>query len=436
MRKIIILTTILILTIAVFKSGIQAQMEQPKFTVGGFMSINCIALDFNEEHSLLSLKGFHSMEPAFSQSDLNLYFIYNSQKNWLAMSEIKFTYLLGNFNQKKDESMPNVIYNESVSFTYTDEMLRTYDLGGIFIERAFIEYNQFQFAKIRFGRFFTPFGIFSQDHGAPAVTSVRAPNLVIAPTPGANPSFGMPLHQTGGELLGSVYLGDFGFEYAVYMSNGPSEDPNSNGDNTMCRGGFLNLILPSFFDMINIELGGSVYQGKRTYTDSNYIDLNSFTADESQDIYDLKQKDFISSGHLKISILGLPFDGILLMQTEYLNHKITDKTENSPIGYGVAPVEDTDYNIMYAQIEYQMFGMLTPYFRYENESVNNEKSPFYLMLLERDQYVCGLNIKPIPTVSLKFEYMQVTVKQIDLAENFGIENDYKWYAFQIAMAFL
>lgn len=433
------LLAVMYVFMTVYAAGLQAQTqtqtqtEQPKFTMGGYMAFSCLAWDFDEKHSMTAMNNMHKMSPAFSQSDTNLYFAYNGQNNWLAFTEIKFTYLLKSYEQTQTSGG---IYVEPQTSTYIDEMLRSYDVGGIFIERAYMEYNRYGFAKARFGRFFTPFGIFSQDHGAPAITSVRPPNLVIPPTSGLVSSTGMPLYETGVELLGSASAGDFEIEYAVYISNGPSENPNSNGDNTMCRGAFLNLIMPAMADMVNFEFGGSVYQGKRTYTQTIAINTSTFSVDESRSTDLLKQKDFITGCHLKTEISGLPLEGILLFQAEYLNQKITDQTEYSSFTSTSAEIEDHNYNVMYAQVEYQMLGMLTPYFRYEDESVSNENTPFYLILIGRTQYVCGLNIKPVPNVSLKFEYQKAILEQSRMAEALHMNNDYEIYAFQITMAFL
>lgn len=435
MEKLFPFLAIIIIFLTANPSNLGAQNEQSKFDMGGFIALNVITYDFkdDEKKSALSAQGWHDKTPAFSQTNLNLYFMYNSQKNWIAFSEIMFTYGLSDDKYNYDHFADGYVTSEPQTYTYTDEMLRTYDLGGIFIERAYIEYNQFEFARVRFGRFLTPYGIFSQDHGAPAVISVRPPMLVMPYS-----TNGMPQNQTGLELLGNKYISDFGIEYAAYVSNGPSEDPNANGDNVMCRGGFLNLIIPTLADMIDIEFGGSVFQGKRTYTLANYIDTGSFTADESQDIYTSEQRDLILAAHCKIAVNDMPLQGTLLLQAEYLKDKITDRKvldRNYLVIFGEylnKPAMDYDYTVMYVQAEYQMYGWITPYFRYEQDKTSSDKAPYNNdTTLQMDAYFIGINIKPIPNVSLKFEAAYVTP---ELANN--MRADTNLYNFQVSMAFL
>jgi hypothetical protein len=97
--------------------------------------------------------------------------------------------------------------------------------GTIFIEAMNFDWNYSQYANVRAGRFFTPAGIWSEDHYPPFVATQERPMHIFKI---------FPQLVDGVSGFGSTYLtDDISFDYTMFLGNGESsisgkKDLNSN----------------------------------------------------------------------------------------------------------------------------------------------------------------------------------------------------------------
>ncbi|MDY6933611.1 MAG: hypothetical protein SVZ03_05220 [Spirochaetota bacterium] len=476
MRKYINLICCLMLFIGGVTQGLNAQLleEEQRLFISGFMSMRYMQTEFDsfDNSSAAAYSPNINENVSFWQSNLNLYFTFKPTRDWSAFSEIRFnyaptgdyqltpydmdgdgsndTYSFNNPLTGQTEPLP-LIYAMPNNTTHVDRYFFMFDYGSIYIERAYIEWKRLAYAKLRAGKYITPYGIFSQDHGEPATTSIRLP-LVVSP-PG---NYGMPQTQTGVELYGEYGIPlDILFEYAAYVGNGISTgDAESDSfDKNKSVGGFMNFILHPIADNIYIEFGGSVYYGERSLllykvyktvpgiapneaTDdpTDITTYVNFSSDSSLDRYTARQMETSGLGHLKITIRSLPLDGTFVLQTEGLYQEIdmnNDPRIVDPVSKQQLTIEDYNYYTYYIQGEYQFFGKITPYFRYEY-SYKDIKDPLKLTVSKSiNLQVVGLNFKPDPVVSIKAEWNHVNL-HIPLSY---INNDFDVYTGSVSLAF-
>jgi hypothetical protein len=97
--------------------------------------------------------------------------------------------------------------------------------GTIFVEAMNFDWNYNQYANVRAGRFFTPAGIWSEDHYPPFVSTQERPMHIFKI---------FPQLVDGVSGFGSTYLSDdISFDYNMFLGNGESsisgkKDLNSN----------------------------------------------------------------------------------------------------------------------------------------------------------------------------------------------------------------
>ncbi|MDY6934768.1 MAG: hypothetical protein SVZ03_11195 [Spirochaetota bacterium] len=434
--KILFGLIVLLLTLST-QSMLYAQYieEENRYHITGFLQTVYIDFDFDSDDNMLS-----SISPSqndngnFVQSDLNLYFTFFVDKGWKAFSEITFRYSPTGEIEKEPETTQVVDDSTGEVTLYStgnmigtpfdsSYMTPTFSLskyGSIDIERAYIEWNELSYANLRFGRYFTPFGIWQRDHGAPILTSIRLPMLVQAPIIG----IGMPKAQTGVELVGSMDVAGTLFEYMAYVGNGISNADALYDDNkNKAAGGFLNIKLPTIADKIDLEFGGSGYYGKTTIISQKTYLLDIGTSDlldstnpnnivvtmdydPSKDEYTKKQWDTIALAHLKLSIGSLPFDGTFILQTEglyqWMDKDNDNRIVNSVHGYPVQE-DDAKYYTYYGQVEYQFYNKIAPYFRYEYMAMDTDISQTSIIIESSNIYIIGMNFKPKPRIAIKVE---------------------------------
>ena len=468
--------------------GLQGVLpEESKMKVSGFMSMDCFYINFSDlDNSVMtSLSPNFNENVSFYQSHVNLYFSYKANKDWSAFSEIKFNYsptgdyqlrphdddisdietavsattgethLISTYDIDQTTSLP-YLYAFPNSTNHYDQYFYSFGAGSIYIERAYIQWNRFSFATIRAGRYITPYGIYSQDHGAPALTGIRPPTIVTSPIP----EFGMPSTQTGLELLGSMSLPmDLFVEYAVYIGNGisVSDAENDPQDNNKSGGGFLNIRLPEISEMVEIQFGVSGYYGQRSiiqyqaYVQNldyyphddpaappvNALDLTNYYVtlkhDPTRDRYSVKQMEKSALAHLLVSVSNLPLDGVLTLQGEIMRQWMEmddDVRLINPLTTFPKKIEDFEYTIYYIQCEFQMYSMLTFYYRYEGGSFTSDDTQRLALTEDVIIHTAGINYKPISSVSLKAECLI-----LDFETPLPMDNDLTMYMASITMAF-
>lgn len=85
-------------------------------------------------------------------------------------------------------------------------------LGGLFVERGWVEWSHSNLLRIRTGLFLNPFGIWNVDHGSPTLIGLMLPTFVASQM--------IPTRLMGIEAHGSVIRGAYQFGYHAHVSNG------------------------------------------------------------------------------------------------------------------------------------------------------------------------------------------------------------------------
>jgi hypothetical protein len=138
--------------------------------------------------------------------------------------------------------------------------------GNVAVEYAFAEYTLADWARIRAGKMFTPFGIYNEIHTAkPVFLSVKEPLAT-----NKNDKFGSamrfyPRWGTGIAVLGNGQApGEIAWDYVVAVTNGESEvtNPYEEDDNKQkAVQGRVRALLRD-----QLELGASVYRDELSET--------------------------------------------------------------------------------------------------------------------------------------------------------------------------
>jgi hypothetical protein len=173
---------------------------------------------------------FQVNNTSFVVGNLNLYFDAQPIKHFRGLAEVRFT----------NAPLGDIINYGGLAGTFERKDTFSYDAAGtainapmwtasVVLERAWLEWNQHQALKLRVGNYFTPFGIWNEDHGSPTLISLALPQFIIQRW--------MPIRQTGLMAYGSAFMGDWELGYVGTLSNGRQEISNYNFDNSFGVGG-------------------------------------------------------------------------------------------------------------------------------------------------------------------------------------------------------
>lgn len=237
----------------------QLQDEQPGATDGilsgealkiyGFGDVNYRQLLVPKTSPWLIYLNRH---PSFFVGHLNFYFDSQLSERWRALAEVRFTYLpQGSWFTASDG---RVTHYDSHGADYTNET-RDRPLGGLMIERAFIEYSALPFLSVQAGQWLTPYGIWNVDHGSPVIIGVSPPYIVG--------SHLLPEAQVGLLAYGRVSLvDDLELGYALGLSNGRTDlIAYEDLDNNKAVTARMSLTYRAFGEL---TLGSTFYAGTTT----------------------------------------------------------------------------------------------------------------------------------------------------------------------------
>jgi hypothetical protein len=262
--------------------------EQEKLKVYGFADVGFQYVQLDKSSLLANV--YDVNHPDFVLGNLNLYFDAQPIDNWRGLVEVRFT----NAPQGKITNFGGIGGKFTRASTFTDDSsgaaLNAPLWGGsVVIERAWLEYNKLQALKLRVGNWFTPFGIWNEDHGTPTLISLAWPQFMTQRW--------MPLRQTGVMLYGNTFAGSWELGYAATLSNGRQEDANLNIDGRLGYGGRLYARRET--GEVNSTFGVSFFTGKTrdrvvdvigvdpiTFRDSSTFEYNEYVmgADAALDV--------------------------------------------------------------------------------------------------------------------------------------------------------
>ncbi len=190
---------------------------------------------------------------SFVVGNLDLYLDAQPIKNWRSLVEIRFTSAphgevvsLGGVGGKFKRTTTQQIDPNAASANAT--MWGGYTV----IERAHIDWTALEYLKVRVGNFFTPFGIWNVDHGTPTLIALQLPGVIQLRQ--------MPLRQTGLQVYGNTFKGDWELGYIATVSNGRQELSNFAFDDNRGFGG--RVYANNEKGESTVKLGASFYTGR------------------------------------------------------------------------------------------------------------------------------------------------------------------------------
>jgi len=188
---------------------------------------------------------------------------------------------LGDPNASFDADLFDLVLNVQVDdriraaadMTWEHGVASEDDRGNVALEYGFVEYKFSDAVKVRFGKMFTPFGIFNEIHTAkPAILSVKeaaSTNKAERIVDGAYRFF--PRWGTGVAINGGLYLSERYLDYDLLIANGDQEESNPyEQDNNQAKSWTARVR----YDISDqLQAGVSFYYDK--LSDPDYDDLMS-----------------------------------------------------------------------------------------------------------------------------------------------------------------
>lgn len=349
----------------------------------GFADVTYLGGFFNNEDS-----GVVTPYPSFALGRLNLYMAAEMGEGWRTLSEIRYTYLPngstapGALLQGDYERVDNIVGDHT-------DLNRPVPVGGIIIERAWLEKTVEPWLSFRLGQFLTPYGIWNVDHGSPVILAMRKPFIISEAI--------FPERQVGLQMHGTSNYGPLSYGYYLTVSNGRGKIPYRDMDKNKGLGWRFTA---DYDTSVGLFSGGySGYIGD--YTER--LENSSFTANGI-----VTTRNITSHYHEQATALDFKWTlGGALVQSEFL---LEDKTYNDdtrtlttvlgPPGQ-VGAAADSRRKGLYgiAGYRFEWLGLMP----WGGGSVMELTAGNYVKEL-----FLGLNIRPHSRVVFKASYTRVT----------------------------
>jgi len=240
--------------------------------------------------------------------------------------------------------------------------------GKIFLEAVNVTYQAKQELSLRFGRFFTPAGIWSIDHYPPFVGTQERPQHIRRI---------FPQLVDGIDILGTVQMGEGTFlNYDLFTGNGEGNTGKHDHNNDKALGLKASFLFPT---LSHTELGFSVYS----------------------DTFEDNSEKMATGIHAKVRA------GDFTFQSEYAQGEIEDTAGNIN--------ENEGY---YAQFQYDIshWGLGYRYDYYDNDTDASALSSKYGTV-----NTAFINYRSSEKVTLKLEFHSIDVED-DAAEDYNKMN--------------
>ncbi|QQR91852.1 MAG: hypothetical protein IPJ88_09205 [Myxococcales bacterium] len=363
-------------------SSLEAYKEnEPSLQLYGFSDFT---LNVPLYDSADSWSNVHDPYSSFALGNLNLYLDAKLAENWRSLSEIRFLLLPNGALDTSTLSPSGTANRQNTSVADYSETNRPLRWGGVEIERAWVEYTAHPMATLRAGIWLTPYGIWNVDHGSPTVITINRPYIIGEQL--------FPERQTGLQLLGSSSMGHTTVGYHLTVSNGRGPvDSYQDLDNNKALGGRLYLRGQWLGDL---QLGLSGYWGE--YTDRGAV-LSTIDAAVRRPLNE-QFTEFSMAADARWTL------GPWLFQAEAVVNELSYKNGKRPEVYPGAYASNRRAWGSYLITMYELpwFG-IRPYVSGELYNSGTKISERTVIL------IAGLNIRPIPNVVLKGEYIRVVL---------------------------
>ena len=352
----------------------------PKLNISGFA-------DFNYTHFISKNNDpwriLYNNKGQFGVGNLNLYLDGQISETVRAFTEIRFTYLPdGNIESLGAPTERE--YNGTSDYTRNERDIR---LGGLRIERAWLQWSPHQSFRVKAGHWLTPYGIWNVDHGTPTIVSVTRPFMIDEEL--------LPESQAGILIEGRFDLTDhFALEYGAGISNGRGAlDRYYDYDSNKGLTGRLKLLYTGAGEL---QVGVSGYRGRYTNNDINLTINEDGLSSSDINIY---QFDEISAA----ADIRYTNGGFLFQSEAMLNDRaFTEEGRGSTAG-GLTP-DNRRWGVYgLSGYRFDWYGVM-PYVIGEYSPVPNAGIPE----LPREVLLLGggVNIRPIGQVVVKVGYDQ------------------------------
>lgn len=327
---------------------------------------------------------------SFAVTHINVYAEGDISPGWKSLVEVRFLFqpdgaaLYDSLNQELPDPLAS---NGRTSSTTTDfyDASRPVSLGGIAIERAYLEYMVSPYIRVRAGRFLTPWGIWNVDHGSPVIIGPNKPYII-------GEQF-FPEAQTGFEALGTVPVGDLTLGYHLTLSNGrgPAE-AFEDLDNNKALGG--RLFLRAYW-LGQLDVGVSGYGGTVTDARNQVTDLSAG-----------KIGWFNYSSYTEVAWAAdvrWLWKGLHVQAEAALQDRAWDDNARPPAEFGTGSQPNLRRVGFYTLAGYRLPWLnLMPYGMVEYYDTGI-KNGLRVGAGKVFNYALGLNIRVVPSVVLKFE---------------------------------
>jgi hypothetical protein len=395
-------------------SSMMVGEDTPKLELYGFADFSYLHTFAKQTNVLNQYVGPY---PRFYVGHLNVYLSSTLSENWRSLAEVRFVYSpLGDEDRPAPDGTFPVPDTTAVDYA---ELQRTFSWGGVEIQRAWIEYQPFDFMSIRGGQWLTPYGYWNDDHGSPTIIAAHKPFPIG--------DMFFPERQTGLNVHGKYFFGSTALGYSLTLSNGRGPyDAMRDLDNNKAVGGRL-FVETSVLG--NLTVGVDAYRGRFTASTKRYTVDNSGAEPEAVIYRTIDQAyDELSLG----ADLRWNWNDLHLQGEIMTNEAAFDDAYRPPAsGFDPRPTFAADYRRVggYLLLGYRTpLANLMPYVIAEHSSYTNTDlaPPVWA-------YTAGLNLRPTPNVVLKAE---LAIADFQGTGSTGLGKDkLKYFGAQIAWAF-
>jgi hypothetical protein len=250
-----------------------------KLNIYGFADFTYTAIQLSKPSMLVD------DNRSFGVGNLNIYLSKNLTRRWRTFAEVRFLFA-PNGSTNTDGTITNTTTQDSAN------TFRPIEVGGIRIERVYLELDLHPKLSIRAGHFLSPYGVWNIDHGSPAIIPTLRPYVI-------GEQF-IPEHQTGIELFGSHYVDEYRIDYHATVSNGRSPaEATQDPDSKLAFGGRLALTAPWAG---TLTLGVSGYRGRASSLATSILTEPESISDEVAYAADLvwKHEGLVAQGEIMI----------------------------------------------------------------------------------------------------------------------------------------
>lgn len=206
----------------------------------------------------------------FAVGNVNLYLDAKPIPTFRVLSEIRFTLLPHGSSAPADGTTLTTTDTSVLDITSATGRNRVLH-SGVVIERTWIEWNKFDFFKVRTGYFLTPYGIWNVDHGSPTLISSVLPSFW------AEEYF--PTRQIGLQFLGEFFVDDWELGYRAWVGNGRMLTSQIDTDFFKHFGGRAYALHSG---ETRFQVGTSAFYGRQAEYQKDIVSFDPFSVESTQ----------------------------------------------------------------------------------------------------------------------------------------------------------